>query len=316
MKKLVLGKTGIEVTELCFGALPMGPLQKDIEVEKCAQIVEAALKSGINFIDTAQAYETYEPIRIAMERTGIRPVLASKSMQKTYEGMEAAVNEALSKLGIDHIDIFFLHAARNGERTFEDFKDAFRCLKDMKAAGKIRAVGVSTHCVCTVNQAADMEDIDVVFPLINKIGRGVIGGTKEDMESAMIRASKAGKGIYIMKSLAGGNLINDYDDAMKYVRGIGDGFSIALGMVSVEEVEFNVRYFNGEDINTLPETVKASKSFSVIKGVCKGCGVCIAACPNKAISIDTDTKALIDVEKCLTCGYCTPICPEFAIRML
>jgi len=316
MKNYILGRTGIEVTELCFGALPMGPLQKNLHVHECAQIVEAALKKGINFIDTAQAYKTYEPIKMAMDKTGIRPVIASKSMQKTYDGMKMAVDEALQKLGLDYIDIFHIHAPRDGEKTFEIFKDALRCLRDLKSMGKIKAVGIATHCVSAVNQAAETDYIDVVFPLINVAGRGIIGGTKEEMEVAILKASRAGKGIYIMKSLAGGTLINDYENAIKYVRSIGSGFPIAMGMISLEEVEYNIRYFSGEDINTLPETIKSSKRFAVIKGVCKGCGACITACPNKAISYDTDDKALIDVEICLTCGYCTPVCPEFAIRML
>ncbi len=53
MKKHSLGKTGIKVTELCFGALPIGPLQLNISVEKGAKLIRAALERGINFIDTA-----------------------------------------------------------------------------------------------------------------------------------------------------------------------------------------------------------------------------------------------------------------------
>lgn len=59
MKKIVLGRSGIEVTELCFGTLPLGPLQKNESVEEAADIIAYALKSGINFIDTAQIYKTY-----------------------------------------------------------------------------------------------------------------------------------------------------------------------------------------------------------------------------------------------------------------
>lgn len=54
MKKHSLGKTGIKVTELCFGALPIGPLQANISVEKGAKLIRAALERGINFIDTAK----------------------------------------------------------------------------------------------------------------------------------------------------------------------------------------------------------------------------------------------------------------------
>jgi len=61
MKKYQLGKTGIEVTELCFGALPMGPLQKNMDEHAAAAVTAAALRGGVTFIDTAQAYSTYTP---------------------------------------------------------------------------------------------------------------------------------------------------------------------------------------------------------------------------------------------------------------
>ena len=58
MKKGYLGKTGIEVTELCFGALPLGPLQSRMPEEQAVKLILAALNSGINFIDTAELYQT------------------------------------------------------------------------------------------------------------------------------------------------------------------------------------------------------------------------------------------------------------------
>ncbi|WP_371368028.1 Ion-translocating oxidoreductase complex subunit B [Sporomusa rhizae] len=316
MQKRKLGKTGIEVTELCFGALPMGPIQKNVPVADCADVVEKALQSGINFIDTAQAYKTYEPIKMAMDRTGIRPVIASKSSQKTYEGMAMAVEEALGALGIDYIDIFHLHAAREGENAFEVYKDSLQCLVDMKKKGKVKAVGISTHHTAVTRLAADVDVIDVVFPIINNKGRGIMGGTTEDMLQSMEKVAKAGKGLYLMKVLGGGSLINEYDEALKFARNIEGYASIAIGMVSIPEVEFNVKYFNGELANAVISLDKAEKKAVVVARNCKSCGQCIAACPADAISFDDDNKARIDSAKCLTCGYCTPVCPEFAIRVI
>jgi len=66
MKKYSLGKTGIKVTELCFGALPIGPLQANISVKKGAKLIRTALERGINFIDTAEVYQTYPHIKKAL----------------------------------------------------------------------------------------------------------------------------------------------------------------------------------------------------------------------------------------------------------
>ena len=316
MNKRVLGKTNIEVTELCFGALPMGPLQKNLTAEESARVIELALNKGINFVDTAQMYKTYEPIAIAMKNTGIRPVIASKSSKKSYHEMEAAVNEALQSLNVDYIDRFHLHAAREGANAFEVFADALRCLVDLKNKGKIKAIGISTHSVAVANIAAEHDLIDVVFPIINMNGMGLLDGTKEEMVQAIKKLHKSGKGVYLMKVLAGGSLINRYQEAMEYARGIKDYHCIALGMTSLAEVEYNVNYFEGKQTGELPSNTANDKKALVSKSMCKGCGKCMSACPNNAISFDVERKASIDKNVCLTCGYCTPVCPEFAIRIV
>lgn len=316
LKKNILGKTGIEVTELCFGALPMGPLQKNLSVEESAKVIELALLEGVNFIDTAQMYKTYEPIAIAMKNTGIRPIIASKSNKKTYEEMQAAVNEALQSLDLDYIDIFHLHAAREGANAFDIFSDSLKCLVDMKKQGKIKAIGISTHSVAVANIAADHELIDVVFPIINMTGMGILNGTKEEMIQAIHKIYKNGKGLYLMKVLAGGSLINNYHQAMKYARDIESYHSIALGMTSLAEVEFNLNYFEGKETGSLPVQNIISKKALVFRTLCKSCGKCMTGCPNGAISFDEENKAKINTELCLTCGYCTPLCQEFAIRVV
>lgn len=318
MKTNTLGNTNIEVTELCFGALPMGPRQKNMTLGGCTRVVEIALKKGITFIDTAQMYQTYAPIKEAIKSTGIRPVIASKSTAPDYEGMERAIIEALEQLDVDCVDIFLLHAARAGAEVFDVRAGAIECLKDYKSKGLIRAMGISTHNVDVVNLTANRRDMDIVFPLINKAGTGVINGTVTQMQSAIKNSYAAGKGVYLMKVLAGGNLIDDYVASVDYVRNIESYHSIAIGMISPEEVDFNVAYFDGTYDPEKTPTVKGySKKYQIFPGLCKGCKACIAMCPNYAIEFDEEKKtAYINEEKCLTCGYCTSACDEFAIRTI
>jgi len=318
MKKNILGNTGIEVTELCFGALPMGPRQKNMTIEDCTKVIVAALEKGINFVDTAQMYETYQPIREAMKITGIRPVITSKSVASTYEDMEKAVNEALEQLDIDYIDIFLLHAARESIDVYEKRAGALECLKAYKAKGLIKAIGISTHNTRVAKMTAQRQDIDVIFCLINKSGRGLLEGGIPDMIEAIRLNSDAGKGVYLMKVLGAGTLIDDYKGCMEFARGIKGYHSIAVGMVSPEEVDFNVSYFNGEfDNKKMPSIKGYSKKYQVMEILCKGCKSCLDACPNYALEFNEQTrKAYINYDKCLTCGYCTSACPEFVIRII
>ncbi len=314
MKRFKLGKTGIEVTELCFGALPMGPLQKNMDENDAAVVIARALEGGVNFIDTAQVYGTYNPIRMAIGSTGIRPVIASKSNASEYGKMEEAVYEALEKLAVESIDIFHLHAARGSRTLFSERAGALKALCDLRGKGKVRAIGVSGHSAEMISAAADIEELDVVFPLINFRGMGIIEGTLDDMTSAIARCDNAGKGLYLMKVLAGGNLAEDYGRALTFARSLGD-YPIALGMVSEKEVEYNLSYFNSDNPGTIPDPTfrDFNKRFHVVRKVCKGCGSCIETCASSAIVFMED-KAFIQTEKCVMCGYCVGSCPVVAIR--
>ena len=318
MKTNTLGNTGIEVTELCLGALPMGPLQKDLPLEECTRVVETAIKRGITFIDTAQMYKTYAPIREAIKRTGIRPVIASKSTASDYEGMREAIEEALEQLDVDCVDIFLLHAARADTEVFDVRAGAIECMKEYKSKGRIRAMGISTHNAQVVALTAARRDMDIVFPLINKTGMGILDGTVQDMKKAILESHAAGKGIYLMKVLAGGNLVDNYTASIEFARSLKGYHSIAIGMVSPEEVDFNVAYFDGNyDPKKIPTVKGYSKRYQVFSVICKGCRACVAVCPNFAMEFDEEKKkAYIKKEKCLTCGYCSPVCKEFAIRLV
>ncbi len=316
MKKIILGKTKMEVTEICFGCLPFGPLQKNLTPEDAAEVLSYGLDLGINFLDTAQAYKTYEPIKIALSIRKNRPIIATKSAAESYEDMEFAINEALSKMGIEYIDIFHLHAARIGPDLFEKRKGAIECLLDYKKRGIIKAIGASSHNVKLVETLAKTDYMDIVFPLINLVGRGIVEGSLEDMKNAISLCEQNGKGIYLMKALGGGTLIYDYEKAMEYARNLSENYSIAVGMISKEEVTYNVNYFNGvKNLKKISE-INNEKHVIVMQHQCVSCGKCIETCHSDAISFNKDNKSEIDKLKCLQCGYCVATCPRFAIRVI
>ena len=316
MKKNYLGKTGISVTEMCFGVLPIGPLQANISVEKGAKLIRTALERGINFIDTAEAYKTYPHIRKALEGYNDEVIIATKSSAETYKKMEQSIKDALESLGRTYIDIFHLHAARVTSSVFEEREGALRCLKDYKTKGVIRAIGISTHAVGAVRRAAEIEEIDIIFPIINKLGMGILGGSVDDMVKAISEAHNAGKGLYVMKALAGGHLIDQLEESFNFVRNIKGISSIAIGMVNQEELELNLKIFNDEDISQelLTQKIKPGKRLFILS-LCKGCGTCVKTCPNNALSLQNG-KAVVDHKLCILCGYCNPVCPEFAIRLI
>lgn len=317
MKNIILGRTGIEVSELCFGALPCGPLQKNLTLKEGGECIAHALLNGITMVDTAQMYNTYNMVKYAMDKTGIRPVISTKSAAATYEDMEKAVLEALEKMSLDRIDIMHLHAARVDDNLLDIRAGAWQCLKDYKAKGLIKAIGVATHSVRSVKRAALDPDVDIIFPLINKIGRGIVHGTHAEMEEAIEQCFGNNKGVYFMKVFAGGYLLKQYDEAVKYCRELSkERAPLVMGMVTKDEVDMNLFYLNGKNVDEHLKTLAKlpGKNFIVIKGLCSACGKCIDSCHSGAIVMEE--KAMIIQDKCVTCGYCVGDCPEFAIRMI
>ncbi|RCW48629.1 aldo/keto reductase [Halanaerobium sp. MA284_MarDTE_T2] len=314
MEKKLLRSTDLEVSKMCFGALPLGPAQKNMPLNDGIEVIKYAFDSGINFIDTAEMYRTYDyiaPVIKNLDREDF--VITSKSHAETYEEVVEHVENGLTKLGIEYFDIFHIHAARESE-PFSKRKETLRALIDLKVKGKIKNIGIATHYVEVVKRAAENENIDVVFAIYNITGRGIVDGSREDMSLALKYAHDSGKAVYAMKPLAGGNLIDDINEAFEFVLNKEFIDSIAVGMVAKEEVDLNLKIFAGEKITEDMKIEKEKKKLTILNKLCIKCLKCIETCPNYALSI-VDDKVTVDHEKCILCGYCSPVCPQFCIRI-
>lgn len=387
--KVQLGQTGILVSPVGCGVLPMGPGQLALPVEEGAKLICYALSKGINFIDTAQYYKTYPYIRRALEMLESRseeadgahaaagsaddlranfvsaageagnsaasavpadstsgklaansvprvntpsggadaassvpdsdiprPIISSKTLASDYEDAYAAIHEECTALGVPYIDIFLLHEVRSGQ--FAMRQGAWRALMAAKAEGLVRAIGASTHHVDVVEELTAVPECDVIFPLINYAGMGIRRGRSAascaDMAAAIAAARGAGKGIYSMKALGGGNLAAHYREALDYVFGLDNIDSVMLGFGCRRDIDDIVRYLDGSMPDDYTPDVSA-KRVRVNQEDCEGCGTCIGTCHSAAITYNKNGLAEIDQSKCITCGYCAQACPVRAIIM-
>lgn len=311
----MLGNTGIKVSRLCFGALTIGPLQANLPLEQGAAVIDRAIKQGVNFIDTAELYRTYPYIRQAIKGRKNQVVICSKSYAYTRDGMQKSLADALKGIERDYIDIFMLHE-QESLLTVKGHWEALEVLLEAKNKGIVRAVGLSTHHVAAVLAAAELPEIEVIHPIINMSGVGIADGSVADMLSAIRRAYQAGKGIYGMKALGGGNLLANAAAALSFVLEIPELSAVAVGMQNFAEVDYNVRFFSQSYIpEELKQQVVRQPRRLHIEEWCQGCGACVAVCGAQALYLAGE-QARVKTDLCRLCGYCGAACPLFAIKVI
>jgi aryl-alcohol dehydrogenase-like predicted oxidoreductase len=148
-----LGRTGINVSSLCLGAMMFGPWGND-DGDECVRMVHTALDAGVNFIDTADVYSfgrSEEVVGRALA-DGRRDdvVLATKFHNGMGDDVNMrgnsrrwvmrAVEDSLRRLHTDWIDLYQVH--RPDPST--DIDETLSALSDLVHQGKVRAIGTST----------------------------------------------------------------------------------------------------------------------------------------------------------------------------
>jgi len=316
MEKVKLGSCGVEVSRLCFGSLTMAPQQANMPPEKGAELLLHAFSRGVNYIDTAQLYDNYSHIRLALKKwNGGDIVLQSKTYAYNRALAVEAVEQARRALDRDVIDIFMLHE-QESIHTLRGHAEALEQLFEYKARGVIRAVGVSMHHVAAAEGVCRHGDIDVIHPMLNVEGAGIVDGGREDMERAIKKAHCLGIGVVSMKPFGGGALFRRADECLDYLLSLDYVDAVAIGMQTIEEIDANIDFFEkgAFDAAALGK-IRARERRLMIMDWCEACGDCVRACKNGAMSIDSGA-ARVDPSKCVLCGYCAARCKNACIKVV
>jgi len=314
MRQVKLGLWGADVSEVCFGSLAISPLQGRVTEAEGVSVLRYALEQGVNWIDTAEIYDNYRQIALAIKgRPGVQ--IVSKSYSVSAEEMRLSLEKARKALNRDSLDFFLLHEQENA-LTLKGHSGAWEELLRAKEKGIVRWIGISTHAVAGVRAGALLPGLDVIHPILNYQGLGIIDGTLSEMLDAISFAADLGIGIYAMKVFGGGHLASDPDKAVAFVQGISGVQSMALGMSSREEVDYNLLLLAGKKVpEELQEKVKHRQRKLYIADWCQGCGFCLEACQQGALSIE-ENIAVVDAEACVLCGYCGRVCPHFCLKIV
>jgi aryl-alcohol dehydrogenase-like predicted oxidoreductase len=162
MQKRPLGKTGLEVSEIGYGAWGIGQaMWGSADDAESLRALHHAVDRGVNFIDTALAYgdghseklvgqlvrERREPVYVATKvppRTNTWPAPKGVPASATYPGeyITSCAEQSLTNLGLPHIDLLQLHTWRDEFLEEDSWREAFLGLKK---SGKVRFLGISIN---------------------------------------------------------------------------------------------------------------------------------------------------------------------------
>ena len=325
MKKIRLGRTNLEVTRWGLGGIPLSTIMGGTTEEVIAEVITAALDYGINYIDTSRVYMDSETnLGLVLKDRRKDCIIASKSYSRTYDEVRSDLDESLTQLQTDHIEILQVHALYPHEVAAFMAKgggmDAFR---KAKQEGVIDFIGLTSHHISVLVELAKTGEFDTVMYPFNVIERAA-----EHELLALARSLDIGS--IVMKPIAGGAIRNT-QKAFRFFNAYPVDL-ILNGVASVAQFKGNIACAEIEEALSPEELAAFEQEVAPLgTGFCRRCGYCMP-CPNdirvpdmvhifyqavQGIPVEELPPERVEVGKgllmwmqaCEGCGKCEERCP-------
>lgn len=317
MKKVKLGNTGLIVSEVGFGGIPIIPLT----MEDGTAVVRHGYDLGITLFDTANVYgDSEKKLGQALYDVREKVVIATKTLGRDAATAEKHIRRSLENLQTDHIDIYQLHNISNEDALSQVLAlgGAYEAAQKAREEGAIRFIGFSSHNVKFAARVCRMGLFSTVQIPFNFI-------ETEAMEEIFGVAREMGMGVIGMKPLGGG-LLQRADLCINFLRRYPDVIPIP-GVVSKTEMDEIVSLYRTRPPLT-EEDLAAMEKIRADLGTrfCRRCGYCLPCekgvrIPEvmafkpvlKRLQMESALKfsrdALKSAENCDQCGACIERCP-------
>ena len=318
METMRLGKTGLKVSRIGFGGIP---IQRLTEAE-AIRVVQRCLDLGVTFLDTATGYTTSEE-RIGKAIAGRRTqvILATKTQARDRATALQHLEQSLKRLQVDVIDLWQLHNVSTPEALDQVLgpDGALEAARQAVRAGKVRHIGITSHSMDMALKAVPLGYFETIQFPFNFV-------TSEPAANLLPLARQHNLGFIAMKPLAGG-MLSDANLCIKYLLQF-DGVLPDPGIQHVEEIEEIAGIVAGP-WELAPEEWQAIERIRATVGsrFCRRCGYC-EPCP-QGVRISTVmvlesfwkrmpvermrdgwiAGAAASAKNCIECGECEDKCP-------
>ena len=314
MQTVRLGKTNLTVSKNGFGALPV----QRVGMDEAVRLLRKAYDGGINYFDTARFYtDSEEKIGLALSDVRESIVISTKTMRTDVEGFWRELEESLSLLKTDDIDIYQFHnppfCPKPGDGT-----GLYEAMLEAKRLGKIRHIGITSHKLTIAEEAVRSGLYETLqFPF------SYLASEKEE---ALVRlCEEMDVGFICMKALAGG-LITRAEAAYAFLK----DYPVApiWGIQRERELDEFLAYNENPPVMTDEIRAYIEKEREELKGdFCRGCGYCmpcpvgiqinnaarmslmIRRAPVDAQLSEASQAMMKKIEDCINCGKCKSMCP-------
>jgi predicted aldo/keto reductase-like oxidoreductase len=293
-----------------------------VSEEQAVKTVHHAVEKGVDFIDTSRAYTTSESrIGKALSQTDKRVVLATKSHDRTSDGIQRDIETSLKELRTEYIDLYQCHFVRDEA----DYKavlspgGALEGLLKAKEEGLIGHMGLTSHSLDLLERVIGdgfFETIMTCFSFLEPAAE----------ERVIPGAVKNGIGVIAMKPFSGGT-IEHPELALKYVLS-RPGIVVIPGVEHPDFFDMNWDIFEREQDMTPDEVMKMEEIRKRHDKVfCRRCDYCQPCSEEIPIQIILGMKALVkrmgtqffesphmkpaveNARHCSECGECMERCP-------
>jgi len=317
MEKVRLGRTGLLVSAIGFGGIPITRLP----VDEGARLIRYCFDRGITFFDTAPLYGDSE-VKVGAALEGVRDqvVVATKTLKRSESEAAEDLEKSLSRLKMDGIDLYQLHNVADTE-TLEAVLGpggAYEAAARARESGRVKHIGLTSHNIDVAVKACKtgfFSTIQIPFSMIEY----------DPAERLFPVAEEHDMGIIAMKPLGGG-LLERADLCFKFLQQYRNVVPIP-GVESAAEVDENLGYYESARALTHEDWADIERIRSEVgTRFCHRCGYCQPCAQGVEVwkvllfeaqvrrfpapmAIAMAKEVMKQAEQCIQCGECADKCP-------